>query len=1012
MAIGLAFTVTFVWPKRNGLDIDIDASARAKAAKEKRPYDLSKLTVLSRAVLEIKDHYVEPERAVPTKMLLSGLNAIQRAAAPVIVHYRNGAQSFRVQVNGEQRTFSLKDVSSPWSITGRFEQVFKFLQTNLKREDIELQDVEYAAVNGILKTLDPHSVLLTPDIFEEMRMNTRGEFGGLGIVISIRDGHLTVIRPMKNTPAARAGLKEGDRIVKINDESTLNMPLTEAVNRLRGAPGSKVVTWIVRPKAFNTPKRVQLTRAVIHIDSVESRMLKGNVGFVKIKNFQRQTHEELRRALAKLRRQAMRGLILDLRDNPGGLLDQAVRVSDTFLSSGTIVTTSSNDPSQRDDKEAHEEDTEPNYPMVVLVNGSSASASEIVSGALKAHDRALIVGQRTFGKGSVQVLYEFQDHSALKLTVAQYLTPGDISIQGVGIVPDIAIDPMTIDKEDMDLAVDMHQLRESDLRAALTSNRTSQSQKPVTVLRYFLPKGTRQKLRDAQPEDGKENAEENEFLLEFGRRILAQTDARGRRELLSGAKNIIAAVAETEMKEASDALRKLGVDWTDGTPNKPAQITSEVTTNAKSNTVRAGEPLALTVKVKNVGDEPIYRLRAETKSDFQLFDSRELVFGKLKPGQSASWTTTLGVCERKGTARSCFIPKHLSSRADGIRVTFRDSRGDVKHEGVVRTKILALPTPRFSYSWFVDDDPDQSDRDGFIEKGERANIFLRVKNDGPGESLETFANLRNMGGRGVILYAGRFDLGRMKPNDERVVKFNLGVLKDFDQLAAKVQVSLGDRVLRESVSEKISVKVYPPKRRKVVEETRTLRLPVGTSIYEAPSGNPVATVVDGPLVVTSTAHDGKRDHIQLEDGITAWVDSNPAQLSQRGASKGSLSWTLDHQPPQLRVDYGEHLVTRSATLPIRGLASHPEHLRDVYIFVGGRKVFYSSTDGFKSSKSLKLDVPLPLAPGLNYVAVIARQGTDVASQVTFVVRRDGPKGELLETPDHDDDVFSLFHHGD
>ena len=183
-------------------------------------------------------------------------------------------------------------------------------------------------------------------------------------------------------------------------------------------------------------------------------MLRDSVGYIKINSFQGNTETDLRRALAALHKKRMVGLVLDLRRNPGGLLDQAVQVADTFLDDGPIVTTSSQDPRERTEEYAKPGGTEPRYPMVVLINGQSASASEIVAGALKNHDRALIIGEQSFGKGSVQVLYKLQDKSALKLTVAQYLTPGDVSIQGVGIVPDIAISPMTVDKENMDLKVD------------------------------------------------------------------------------------------------------------------------------------------------------------------------------------------------------------------------------------------------------------------------------------------------------------------------------------------------------------------------------------------------------------------------------------------------------------------------------------------------------------------------------------------------------------------------------
>jgi carboxyl-terminal processing protease len=303
----------------------------------------------------------------------------------------------------------------------------------------------------------------------------------VGIVISIRDQMLTVIKPMPGTPAGRAGLKRYDRIVRINNESTLNMPLDDAVRRLRGDPGTDVSVWISREGAggWSGSRPFKLQREVINVESVESRMLDQGVGYVRLKQFQAGTAGELDSALVALHRAEprMRGLVLDMRSNPGGLLDQAAKVADRFLRSGVVVTTvSASEP--RDEKVAKSPGTEPDYPLVVLVNSSSASASEIVAGALKNHDRAIIVGQKTFGKGSVQLVFPdvTREKAALKLTIAQYLTPGDISIQSVGITPDVELDPMTVDALEMDVMRPGKRMRERDLSKHLSSARAAAGQ--------------------------------------------------------------------------------------------------------------------------------------------------------------------------------------------------------------------------------------------------------------------------------------------------------------------------------------------------------------------------------------------------------------------------------------------------------------------------------------------------------------------------------------------------------
>ena len=1005
-AVATAFLLTFGWPPRNGLQVDLDGSGRAQAAANMDPYDLTRLKVLNRAVFEVKDHYVEPDRIDYQRMFLAGLNAIQRAVAPVIVHYAEGQESLEVQVRNERRSFGVS-VDSPWSLARRYKEVFGFLQAELAGEEVDLRDIEYAAVNGMLRTLDPHTLLLTPDVFEEMQMSTRGEFGGLGIVISIRDGHLTIIRPMPGTPATRAGLERMDRIVKINEESTLNMPLTEAVDRLRGPPGSQVNVWVRRRQEngnWANPRRIELTRAVIHIDSVEHRMLEDGVGYVSINNFQGNTHEDLQRALADLHEQDLKGLVLDLRDNPGGLLDQAVRVADTFLSSGTIVRTSSPDERQRDEKFARPEGTEPDYPMVVLINGSSASASEIVAGALKNHDRALIVGQRSFGKGSVQVLQNFQDGSALKLTIAQYLTPGDVSIQGVGIVPDIGIDPMTVDQEDMDLDIDPESyLREADLASHLTNQRARDSIRPAVVLRYYLNREMRQRLREADPRDN-ENEEEDEFLTRFAKHLLTDVEHSQRTEMLTDAADVIAEVSEREMNRAIADLRRLGVDWSEGTDQGPSTVEVQVSATP-GETARAGDPFGLKVRVTNTGDKPLFRLRAVTDSAYRLFDDRELVFGRLNPGETREWTTTLGVCETDDDEqRQCRLPKDMPDRADGVKVVFQEEHGHAPETVEIRTQVQALPRPQFAYSVHVADDI-EGNGDGLLQRGEKASLFLRVKNVGEGQSFETHANLRNLSGRGIVLTAGRFRIDDIMPGQEKVVRFSFEVLDDFERDQAKLEISVIDADLRESVNENVEVPIAASGR---VPTSRSGRVTLseGAEVRASPSADAtlLGRVRGGAMAVPAQAEVNGFVRVQLADEEPGWVAADSASGSGRG---GRLSRSYDHMPPELTVEHGGDLVTRNDTIRIRGNARDDQRVRDLYIYAGSQKVYFDSNEGDDDPRSMSFDTEVPLHGGINYVTVFARESDEVVSRRLFVVRRDAADGSLMETPRHDDQLFGV-----
>jgi len=1008
-AVALAFGLTCFWPERNGLDFNIDGSAQAQEVRDEAAYDLTELRVLNRVILHVKNHYVEPERINPRHMLLAGLNAVQREVAPVLVEYEEGQSHVTLHVDNHHERFRVDDVDSPWTLSSRFRDIFGFVQQNLHGEDLELRDVEYAAINGMLRTLDPHSVLLTPDVYEEMRMSTRGEFGGLGIVISIRDGQLTIIRPMDGTPAGRAGLHRMDRIVTINDESTLNMPLSEAVNRLRGPPGSTVAIHVTRAGegGWNRPRQFDLTRAVIHIESIESRMLGDNVGYIRIKNFQGNTHEDMRRALAQLHRQGMQGLVLDLRDDPGGLLEQAVRVADSFLPSGTIVTTSSNDPAQRDEKFARQEGTEPNYPMVVLVNGGSASASEIVAGALKNHDRALIVGQRTFGKGSVQVLYDYEDGSALKLTIAQYLTPGDVSIQGVGITPDIGIDPMTVDRDDMDLAVDQHYIRESDLASHLTNDNARETEAPSTVLNYFLPRDVRQRLRENGPDDQGENQQEQEFLLRFSRLIIQNAQDVGhtsRRQMLADAQPVLDRVRGEEMQHVSRELNSLGVNWAEGSDAGASQVRVEVSTSADDNTGTAGEPFNLNVRVTNEGTATLHQLRAVTHADYGLFNGRELIFGSLEPGQTREWSTTLGQCTTENERRVCRLPRNLSDRADGIRVDFHEAHGHAPEPAEIRVHVRSLQRPRFSYQLQVADNL-EGNGDGVVQRGERATVFLRIRNTGSGRTFETQANLRNLSGSGIMLRAGRFRIDDIQPGEERTVAFAFEVLPSFERDIAKLEISVVDTDLREAMTERVEIPIVGAGAAPTARRGRVV-LNDGTVIRAQPNATSaqVAHVEGGSLSVPAEANADGFVRVIFAENQPGWVAATDIGTG-RAARGASAVADLTHQPPELTVDTPS-LVTQAESLRIRATARDETRVRDVYVYVGARKVFYASNRDGENPREATIDTTVRLRPGINYIVVVARENDQSLSRRAFVVRRDGSNGELLETPTHSEPWFT------
>ncbi len=313
-------------------------------------------------------------------------------------------------------------------------------------EDVEDKELLEYAIRGMLTGLDPHSSYLNAEEYKELRVGTSGKFGGLGIEVGMEDGFVKVIAPIDDTPAQRAGLQAGDLIIRLDDKPVKGMTLNDAVNHMRGKPGTKVSLMIVR-EGEDKPFRVEIERDIIRVASVKSRFLEPGYGYLRLSHFQSSTTEDLMKSMEKLKstdKTGLKGLVLDLRNNPGGVLNAAVSVSDAFLESGLIVYTQGRVDDSKLEFKAGPDDVINGAPMVVLVNSGSASASEIVAGALQDHKRAVIMGEQTFGKGSVQTIIPVDQTSAVKLTTARYFTPSGRSIQAEGILPDIVVDRVEV----------------------------------------------------------------------------------------------------------------------------------------------------------------------------------------------------------------------------------------------------------------------------------------------------------------------------------------------------------------------------------------------------------------------------------------------------------------------------------------------------------------------------------------------------------------------------------------
>jgi carboxyl-terminal processing protease len=1012
---------------------------------DKPNHDLTALKIFNKVVLYVKDNYVDPKRIRPKEMLIQALESVERTVPDVLVEPDKDQGRVTLNVNGKIKAFDVIHVDSLWKMSFTMKDIFDFIASNMRPVE-DTREVEYAAINGMLSTLDPHSILLKPELYREMRLTTKGEFGGLGFVIQMREGNLTVIRVLPQTPAYRAGIKKDDVIRKIGEESTVNMDLNEAVSKLRGPVGSRVTITVDR-KALDKPMVLTLARDMISIESVQSKLLAGNVAYVRLKNFQGNTTRDLQAALSKLTQEAkptggLKGVVLDLRGDPGGLLEQAIQVTDLFVSQGTIVTTVAQMERVREEKRAHADDSDINVPLAVLVNPGSASASEIVAGALKNLNRATIIGQQTFGKGSVQVLYEFgspsgnpNEESALKLTIAKYLTPGDVSIQEVGIEPDIELIPTRVTADRVNVFAPRKTLGEADLEhhfgnpgseaAATKREEVLGREKPFASMRY-LKEDTRQKdaaARQQKLEEGKDpklsktdkslgkkkpgeseaapdtepgridedlydqlDAEsqdevKEDFEVLFARDFVLKAPANQRDRMLTLGKPFIEERQEREQERINAAIAALGVDWSAGPTPKAPQIQASLRPGSDRR-IQAGEKFDLELTVENRGSESLKRLRAWTESENPLLDRREFIIGALKPGEKRSWKVPVQ------------IPKDMTSRRDDVTVKFLDDAGPLSETLVGELNFAELPRPSFAIGWQVIDDCAACNGDGVTQRGESVQILVDVTNLGPGKALDAFAQIKNAADQNVFIEKGRFRLGDLAPGETKTARFQLEVKKGYVGETFPLKFAVGDVQLEEFASEKLHL---PVSDHPLAVDSRKgmVRLEGGTALLTRPENQAptLFRVAKGGTVLPELARVNGTVKVELEKGRFAFVrsqDAHEVKVGKPATPKDFISVPF-REPPQISLNFEPEkggLVAAGERFTLSGTVTDPLGILDMYVLVNDQKVFFQTVDPKSADANrVKFTTDFPLKEGTNYVLVVARQTQDYASRRAVVIRR-------------------------
>src|SRR6267378_703094 len=958
--------------------------AVAAVEPKDRNYDLASLDVFRRSIVQIKDNYVDPSRINPKEMFTSALEAVERQVAEVMVEVGGPACSdqgprrepgtaattpvpdcghvnsslpegkVRVTVGSASREFEYRDIDTIWQIPLKMREVFSFVRDNLVTQT-DQREIEYAAINGMLSTLDPHSWLLKPDLSKEMK---------------------------------------------------------EAVDRMRGKPGTRVAI-IVQHKGQD-PRKLDLVRATVTYETVTSKLLDNGIGYVRLSGFSGTTTRDMQAAIRAMKQQnggTLRGLVLDMRGNPGGLLEQAIQVSDAFVEEGTIVTTVGMNGQLREPKLARNDGGEREFPMAVLVSSESASASEIVAGALKNLNRAVIVGRQSFGKGSVQVLYDFKDRdtgdeSALKLTIAQYLTPGDVSIQEVGITPDIEIVPARILKERIDLFAPPKTFREADYdkhffnsfardeEQAKAARERSQS-KPFETLRFLKEetakeRKTREAIESGQApeEDDDDPSDEDgvvvDYQIEFCRDLLLQASSTDRRQQLQQAKPFVEQRRAGEQEKVRKALEAMGVNWSAPASNG-AKGQARVAAEIRVPRTQAGGTMEISVTAQNTGAVPLSRLRAYTKSDNGVLDRREFVFGQLQPGEKRTWAVPVK------------IPRYMPSRRDDVTLRWEDEAGDQLEEARAETDIAELPRPAFAWSYQI------AGNDGLLHKGETAEIIVDVKNIGTGQAYDAYAALRNLSEDRINVKKGRTKLGPLKPGETKSATFVLEVKKQLDE-AVPVRLEVGDKEIYEAQRDKLllpaAAAALP-----LTAATQPVRVQVDTAILATAqeSGGKLATVKKGAVLAVQ-GKAGQFWRVEWQKGRLGFLPL-AAGKEAPGAKPNlkTVAEAMQSEAPSIRLANLDTsrggLETDQDHLTLTGVANDANGMRDLQIFVQHendyRKVFFRTArkpgqQAVGSPTQLDFHTDLALKPGNSTVVIIAREDDDLQSQRTIVVHRKQP----------------------
>lgn len=938
--------------------------------------------------------YIEPDRVKPKEMLIESLSWLERIIPEVQVNVNDESEEMEILVDKTSKIIDISRIRQLGELYNTLNDAMRFVNEN-KYHEIKAEEIEYAAINGLLAQLDPHSVVFPPKDFAEFKIGTSGKFGGLGMVVGLRDGLLTVISPIEGTPAFRAGLKSGDKIIAIDEDSTINMSLQEAVNKLRGDPSTSVILLVESEKS-QTSKTVTLIREIIAIPSVDSKLVDGNIGYIKIRNFQEDTSQALEEQIAQLTQESgtLKGIILDLRNNSGGLLGQAIAVADKFLSSGMIVVTVEPMGKQEIQKAKRSSKDLTKCPLVVIIDAGSASGAEIVAGALKDNKRAPLIGDTSFGKGSIQQLIDLMNGAALKLTVGKYLTPNFTDIQSVGITPDILLVQSQVSEDEIILFNESKYFREKDLKKHLDEH--SKAALPYEKIKYLS-------FADNETNEQEEKEEnyykipdlEKDTHVQFAKEIILNTPSYDSNDdFLHQLKPVFEDFKKNEEVKISTALNTLGIDWSTGKAAVPPSATANLLLFPPNGKLKASEELKIEISVTNNSEDTLYQLRGITESKNLLLDKHEFIFGKVGSGMT------------KTSSKTIKIPQNSLSRRDELIIKFSEFNGHAPEN--IKSSILIdeLPKPVFSYSHQIIDEGEglTGNGDGIIQKGEVVDLVLFVKNIGNGTSEKNIIALRDLNHKEVFIERGKMELGELPPGESKSFKLKLSVRDTLEADSFSVDITIADTTFGTRISGKLEFNVDQNGNGEKIQLTEKV-LEVNdnyTPIYNGKSSStPVIAYADKETILTADEETRTWYRVKMPEGRFGWIPSDKVEINKlAGANQqNALGLFLQNVPPQIELDtQNPHDTFRQEHLSLSGIARDDNTIKYVYILVNDDKVFYKSNKSASAAdkSNLSFTSNIPLKDGPNIISIVTGDNQDLLSTKSFVVTKI-PSPEVIKT---------------